>query len=259
MIDGITYHEAGEAAETLLCLHGIGGDARSFHHQLDAFPGCRVVAWNMPGYQGSETRMAPPSFAHLSDRLGSFIDELGGPVHLLGQSIGGMLALEHALRRPEQISSLALIATTPRFGGRDDSFKDAFLKARLDPLDAGQSMAQMAADTAPNLVGPNASDNEIAHIEKCLAEVPEETWRNILRCLVTFDRASDLTEVTCPTLVVAGSVDRNAPASTMEKLAGRISGSRFHLLEEAGHMLHQEMPLAFNAVLAEFLEDGSND
>jgi len=255
MIDGITYQEAGSGTETLVCLHGIGGDSRSFHHQLSAFPNHRVVAWNMPGYQGSEVRMMPPDFQHLSDRLGAFLDGLGGPVHLLGQSIGGMVAMEHALRRADQIKSLILVATTPRFGGRDDSFKDAFLKARLEPLDAGQSMVEMAAGTAPHLVGPNASTEEIAQIADCLAEVPEKTWRGILRCLVTFDRADDLNKLPAPTLVIAGGVDRNAPAPTMEKMAARIEGARFHLIENAGHMLHQEIPAAFNAIVADFLKE----
>lgn len=255
MIDGITYQEAGVGTETLLCLHGIGSDARSFHHQLGALSSIKVVAWNMPGYGGSEARMMPPDFAHLSDRLATFIDGLGGPVHLLGHSIGGMLAIEHAVRRPDQIKSLVLLATTPRFGGRDDSFKDAFLKARLGPLDAGQTMAQMAIKTAPQLVGPNASAEEVAFIETGLAEVPVETWRGILRCLVTFDRADDLGKLKCPTLVVAGSVDQNAPAPTMEKMAARIEGARYDLVESAGHMPHQEMPSKFNAVLAEFLEE----
>ena len=57
MIDGITYREAGGGTNTLLCLHGIGGDARSFHHQLGAFKDFKTVAWDMPGYQGSEARM----------------------------------------------------------------------------------------------------------------------------------------------------------------------------------------------------------
>ena len=255
MIDGITYREAGEGNDTLLCLHGIGGDARSFHHQLGAFPKLKTVAWDMPGYHGSEARMMPPDFAHLSDRLAAFIDGLGSPVHLLGHSIGGMLALEHASHHAEQIKSLTLLATTPRFGGRDNSFKDAFLKARLGPLDAGQTMAQMATETAPQLVGPNTSPKEIALIEAGLADVPMETWRGILQCLVTFDRVADLDTITLPTLAVAGSVDRNAPAPTMEKMAARIKGARYHLMENAGHMPHQEMPAAFNAVLAQFLEE----
>ena len=255
MIDGLTYTEAGTGPRTLLCLHGIGSDASSFHHQVGAFEGWRVVAWDMPGYGGSEARMNPPDFAHLSERLGAFVEGLGSEVHLLGHSIGGMIALDHALRRPDQVASLVLVATTPRFGGRDDSFRDAFLKARLGALDAGQTMAGMAARTAPHLVGPDTPAEEIAHIERGLAAVPVETWRGILRCLVTFDRAGDLGAVTCPAMAVSGSVDTNAPAATVEKMAARLPGARYRDMPGTGHMPHQEMPQTFNALLAAFLED----
>jgi len=255
MSHGISYSEAGEGAETLVCLHGIGGDADSFHHQMTAFEKTRVVAWNMPGYGASEVQMMPPDFAHLSNRLGALIEDIGGPVHLVGQSIGGMVALEHTVRRPEQVMSLTLVATTPRFGGRDDSFKTAFLSARLDPLDKGQTMAEMAALTAPGLVGANTDAAEIERIKAGLARVPEMTWRGILQCLVTFDRASDLAKVACPTMLVAGTHDRNAPVQTMEKMAARISGARFHVLDGAGHMVHQEQPEAFNLLLADFLNE----
>lgn len=255
MIDGITYSVAGDGPQTLVFLHGIGADASSFHHQMGAFPGVRTLAWNMPGYQGSDVRMQPPDFAHLSDRLGALIDGLGGPVHLIGQSIGGMIALDHAIRQPQHLRTLTLVTTTPRFGGRDDRFRNAFLAARLGPLDRGQSMAQMAADAAPGLVGPGTDPLEVRRISDALAQVPEATWRGILQCLVGFDRAQDLASVTCPALVVAGSADRNAPAATMEKMAARIADARFHLLEGAGHMLHQEMPAAFNAILAQFLDE----
>ncbi len=254
-LDGLTYAASGSGTDTIVCLHGIGGSARSFHHQMGAFPNHRVIALNLPGYQGSDVRLSPPTFAHQSERLATAIDQIGGPVHLVGQSIGGMIALEHAVRRADQVKSLTLVATTPRFGARDDSFKTAFLKARLDPLDQGQSMAEMAALTAPHLVGSAASMAEIKHIETTLATVPEATWRDILHCLVSFDRADDLANLTCPSLIVAGDEDRNAPAKTMQKMAAAMPSAQFHLFNNAGHMLHQEMPDAFNALLSKFLTD----
>lgn len=255
MTHGITYEAVGSGGEAIIFLHGIGADAGSFHHQMNAFDRYRTIAWNMPGYRGSELRQNPPDFAHLSDRLAALIAEIGGPVHLVGQSIGGMVALDHALRRPQDVSSLSLVATTPRFGGRDESFKTAFLAARLAPLDAGQTMEEMAAKTAPHLVGPDTSPKEIARIEARLAAVPEATWRGILHCLVTFDRYADLSAVTCPTLVVGGALDQNAPAKTVEKMAAQIPDARCLILSNAGHMLHQERPDAFNAEMTTFLNE----
>ena len=252
---GIAFEAAGDGP-VVICLHGIGGDASSFHHQVGAMPGYRIIAWNMPGYKSSPALPAPVTFEKLSHALGELITELGETeVHLVGQSIGGMIALEHYCRRPDQVASLTLVATTPRFGGRDESFKTAFLTARLAPLNQGMSMAAMAADAAPRLVGPGTPASEINVIETALADVPEQTWRDILACLVQFDRAADLSSIHCPVLICAGGADANAPAKTMRSMASKIPGAHYFELETAGHMLHQEQPDAFNSRLLEFLSE----
>ena len=283
---GIEYAEAG-AGPPVICLHGIGGGCESFLAQMpcaggfappSASPrgglapqppqeyfcqdeegagltGYRVIAWNMPGYGASEPGQQPPSFTSLSDALGGLVAALGlGPVHLVGQSIGGMVALDHALRRADQVATLTLIATTPSFGGRDEAFKDAFLKARLAPLDDGQSMAGMAAHAASRLVGPDASSETIVAIEAPMERVPQAIWRGILQCLVTFNRRGDLARVALPCCLIAGGHDRNAPARTMEKMAAKLPNSEYHLIESAGHMINQEAPDETNAIITAFLD-----
>ena len=248
---GIEYSATGEGA-SVVCLHGIGGG--DFSALQADLPDCRVISWQMPGYGASEPGDWPPSFAGLSDRLGALIDTLDlGAVHLVGHSIGGMIALDHALRRPDQVTSLTLVGTTPAFGGRDDSFKDAFLKARLAGLNAGQSMAEMAEDTAPRLMGPGASPDQIAEVRDILAQVPEATWRGILECLVTFNRRDDLGAVTQPCCLIAGSEDQNAPARTMERMAEKLPDAEYHLLDGIGHMIHQEAPDQVNEIIRKFL------
>ena len=270
IVAGIEYDAAGEGPP-VLCLHGIGGGTKSFRPQLDdaahtipddpdrnsaanGLGGFRLMAWNMPGYGDSVATVWPPSFQSLSETLGDFVDALEtGPVHLVGQSIGGMIALEHALRRPDQVTSIVLIGTTPSFGGRDESFGKTFLNARLAPLDAGLGMAGMAREAAPGLVGPSASKEVIADVEQPLAAVPETTWRGILECLVTFNRRDDLARVTQPCCLIAGGHDTNAPARTMERMAAGLPRAHFHVIETASHMVNQESPTEVNRIIGEFL------
>ena len=280
---GIEFAAEG-AGDPVVFLHGIGGGIESFRPQLDSaggkshttrngveigptqasphdadtgLHGFRALAWNMPGYGASETTRWPPGFDTLSEVLGRFIAATGyGTVHLAGHSLGGMLALEHALRRPEQVKSLVLIGTTPGFGGRDASFGDAFLKARLAPLDAGEGMADLARNSAPNLVGPDASPEVVARVEEQLATVTEKTWRGILKCLVTFNRRDDLGRVAQPCCLIAGGHDQNAPARTMARMAERIGSAEFHLIENAGHMINQEDPDRTNDIIGSFLRQG---
>ena len=252
---GIEYNAVGDGPP-VVCLHGIGGGADSFAAQMAGLPGHRVIAWNMPGYGAS----APPhrgwTFAGLSAALAGFTDDLGlGAFHLVGHSIGGMIALDHALRHPDRVVALALIGTTPRFGGRDSRFRDAFLSARLGPLEAGQNMAEMAAGSAPGLVGPDATPALTAEVATAMSLVPEPTWRGILSCLVTFDRSDDLGHVSHPTCVIAGSHDQNAPPATMRKMASRIRGAEYHEVDRAGHMINLEAPDRVNAIISRFLGD----
>ena len=89
---------------TIVCLHGIGGDDQSFALQSEGLAGeFRVVVWNMPGYRESD-RVAAMSFDVLADSLAQLVDVLDvGPVHLMGQSIGGMIAQEMFHRYPAKI------------------------------------------------------------------------------------------------------------------------------------------------------------
>jgi len=258
MVVGIDYIVNGTSdntADPVLFLHGIGGGAMSFDAQLSMLENYQCFAWNMPGYGASTYEVWPPTFESLSNALNYFIVRLGYQrVHLVGQSIGGMLAIEHAVRHSEQVASLSLIATSSSFGGRDDSFKQAFLKARLAPLESGQSMAQLAAAAAPKLVGPIASAKCISDIETILSGVSEKTWRGILECLVTFNRRDDLASINQPCCLIAGSHDLNAPAKTMQRMSEKMTNAQFHLIKDAGHMVNQEAVSQTNDILKHFLK-----
>jgi 3-oxoadipate enol-lactonase len=250
---GIVYDEQGAGDVPIVCLHGIGGDTGSFQPQLDGL--CahhRVIAWNMPGYGGSEP-LDDVTFPALAAKLKDFLDALGlDEVQLVGQSIGGMLALEIACIYPEYVASLALIGTTPAFGGRDDSFKDQFIAARLEPLDAGKTIADLASTFVPEIVGPIASDAVIAAAMASMAAVPEATYRDIIRCLVTFNRRDDLARLDVPVCLIAGEHDQNAPSKTMARMAEKITGAQYHEIKGAGHLINLEAGDQTNAILSSF-------
>lgn len=245
--------------ETLICLHGIGGDHTSFAPQLDALAEhYRVVAWNMPGYQDS-TPLANGSFELLASALARFIDALDvGSVHLVGQSIGGMIAQEMHHRNAQyfssgKVKSLILVATTAAFGGRDDSFKQAFLEARLKPLDAGMSMRQIAEAAIPAIVGQNVDAHLIDMAIDSMAGIHADVYRDVLRCLVTFDRRTSWQTIDCPLLLIAGSKDTNAPAATMKKMADKVPQAAYHELAGAGHLVNLEKGEEFNNIVRCFL------
>lgn len=254
---GIEYRQVGvqsPGCATVICLHGIGGDDNSFTPQLKALSLThRVIAWNMPGY-GNSLPLSMTSFNMLVNALENFMDALDIDAgHLLGQSIGGMLAMEFALTHPRRSNSLTLIATTAAFGGRDSSFKDAFLAARLAPLDKGLGMADLAEAFVPEITGSLISAAALEAAITSMAAVPLKTYRNILQCLVTFNRRNDIRQLQCPVCLIAGSEDNNAPARTMRKMADVIPQAEFHNILGAGHLVNLEVPEKTSQIIQQFL------
>jgi 3-oxoadipate enol-lactonase len=236
-------------------LHGIGGDGTSWLPELEAWSDrCRAIAWDMPGYGGSPA-LPEMTFPALAEALKSLLGKLGFErAHLVGHSIGGMVALEFAARYPECVASLVLYATSPAFGKADGDWQRDFLKARLAPLNAGKRMAELAPAIVDSLVGDGPDAQGIARATAAMARVPEVAYRAAMQCLVTFDRRDALAGITAPTLVLAGGCDDNAPATMMERMAAKIPGAHFQVIPGAGHLAHFERPVAFRAALDTFLE-----
>ena len=253
-IANICYQDSGGSGQPVICLHGIGGNDSSFSQQVSELGNdFRVIAWNMPGYSGS-IALDDVTFESLSNSLINFMDALDiSSAHIIGQSIGGMLAQEMAIRHPHRVISLTLIATSAAFGGRDDSFKDSFLAARLAPLDAGKTMSELANEFVPEITGSMASQEALREAVDAMADVPESTYRQIITCLTSFDRRDDQHLLTMPVCLVAGELDQNAPAASMQKMANHIPHSQFHIVEKAGHLVNSEASDMVNVIIQNFL------
>ena len=242
----------------VLCLHGIGGDRTSFADQLGQLGGRRVIAWNMPGYGGSDPLMQM-DFAALSGAVVALLDALGiATVHLVGQSIGGMIAQEVAIRSSDRVASLGLIATTPAFGGRDDSFRQAFVAARLGPLDAGADMATLAQQAIPAIIGPAASAEMRQLAIAAMGRIEETAFRQVVSCLVTFNRRADQHRISQPCCLIAGAHDINSPVRVMAKMADGLANATFHIVDQAGHLVNSECPEMVNAILTAFFNRVEN-
>jgi pimeloyl-ACP methyl ester carboxylesterase len=247
------------AGPVILMLHGIGGGHRAFAPQVETFAslGYRAVAWDMPGY-GHSAPIEPYTFKGLAQSCITLIESLvhgipAGSVILLGHSMGAMVAQEVVARRPELVNRLILCGTSPSFGKPDGDWQRDFIARRTAPLDAGQTMADLARMLVPQMTGPGALPEGVALATHCMAGVHPATYRKALEAIVTFDRRAALPLIQVPTLLVAGEFDTNAPPAVMQKMADRIAGSRCAVLPGVGHLQNLEDPDAFDALVLDFL------
>src|SRR4051794_27071237 len=256
-VAGISYLEAGDPAGVpILFLHGIGGAAKAVTPHLDPFRReYRAIAWDMPGYAGS-VPLPLVTMEALAAALGGFIQALGleRPV-LVGHSIGGMVVQRLLAEAPHAARAVVLAQTSAVFGSRDPAWAEQFIEARLGPLDAGKSMADIAEPSVRATIGEGADAAGLQRAIACMAAVPDSTYRDMVLAMPGFDQRESLARIAAPSLMLAGSADKNAPPAGMERMAARIPGARYVVLEGAGHLAYAEQPAAFNAAIEAFLRE----
>jgi 3-oxoadipate enol-lactonase len=252
----LSYEAAGDPARPpLVFLHGIGGAARAWRGQLEAFGDrYRAIAWDMPGYGGSAPLPAV-SIATLADALQNFLQQIGAskPI-LVGHSIGGMIVQQWLTKYPSVAAGVVLTQTSPAFGKPDGDWQKSFIGARLGPLDRGETLVSLAPGLVRELVGDDPDAGGMVLARDCMAAVPEATYRATMLALLGFDQRNALKKIAVPTLVLSGSKDNNAPAPMMAKMASYIPSAKYVELEGVGHLANLERADAFNAALDSFLK-----
>ena len=238
----------------MVLLHGIGGCGDTWRGQIEHFRDrFEVLAWNAPGFGGIPP-LADLSFAGLAAKLADDFRaaEISKAV-VVGHSFGGMVAQQFVKDFPELVSALVLVGTSPAFGNPGGDFQKQFVADRTRPLDEGLSMEQLARDGMPNLMGSRASTAAGEAVRQAMSQVPEQTYRDVIQLLTTFDLRKALADIPVPVLLVAGERDRLSPPPMMERTAGYIPDARFEMLPGIGHMTHIEDPAGFNALIDNFL------
>lgn len=242
-------------AQAVLFMHGIGGAGRVWAGQVASFraAGFAPLAPDLPGYG-----VRPPVTAMDFESLAEDAEALLARHHarrpvLVGHSMGGMIAQTMLRRRPDAYAAAVLACTSPAFGNADGDFQRAFVAARLDPLDAGKTMAELAPTLVDHIMGSARHWAGRALAVEIMSNVPADTYRAAVRALVAFDERANLARIAIPVLCVAGATDPNAPPRVVERMARHIPGARYVCLPGVGHLPNLEAPAAFDAAVLAFL------
>lgn len=244
------WREAGTGGLALL-LHGLGGSRLSWEPQLAALSSeHRVVAWDLPGYGASAPLPDETvTFAALAQAAADFVAMCDqGPAHVVGISMGGMIAQYLAAWHPASVRSLTLLATSPAFG-LDGTKPADWQEARLAPLRAGQQPGDFAESVLRSLAGPHITATALATQQQAMARVTSDALERSIRCLVTHDSRPLLAGITAPTLVLVGDLDTETPPSYAHVLVEGLPHAWLQVIPDAGHLLNVEAPEQVNAAI----------
>jgi 3-oxoadipate enol-lactonase len=233
----------------VLFLHAVGLDLTWWDHQ---FPALRqdhdIVAFDLPGHGLSARLKGALTFEALASVAAEVITRLdAGPAHVVGLSVGGMIAQTLALVRPDLVFSLTLVATVCTF---DDPVREALReRARLARNDG---MAVIAPLTQKRWFPPAFRQQRpdiLDRAAKSLLSNDPGVHAAMWEMIATLDLEARLPAIACSTLVVAGTEDVNAPVAAGQRIADLIPGGSLHALPRVGHFPPIEAPALFNELL----------
>jgi pimeloyl-ACP methyl ester carboxylesterase len=252
----ISYREAG-AGEALVLLHGIGSAARAFEDQLAGLSkGLRVIAWDAPGYGNSTALpMEAPVAADYAAALAGLLDELKiERCHLLGHSLGALMAASFAADRPQRILSLTLASIAGGHAKLPAADREKQLAQRIGDV-AALGAREMAEKRGPRLLGPGATPAMIRRVVDTMAAINPDGYAQAARMLASGDVKADIARLpaSMPVQILYGDADVITPPARNQDVAAVWPGAAVHVIPGAGHALYLEQPDTFNALLGAFL------
>jgi pimeloyl-ACP methyl ester carboxylesterase len=256
---------SGDGPEQVICLHGLGSNKTSFFETVSALtPDHTVHALDLPGF-GSSSKPARAAYdaAYFSRCVEGYMDVMAiERAHVVGNSMGGRIALELALDRPDRVETLSLLSPAVAFRRRRElvplvKLIRPELAAIPHPMRAARVREQFWSLFArPERLDPAAAD--IAADEFC------RTYRSRSARIAFFAAARNiyldapygergfwprLSELEPPALFVWGDSDRLVPASLAQLVAEAVPHARQVVLDECGHVPQVELPERTNRMI----------
>jgi len=264
----LQYVEKGEGIPVVF-VHGGYGDYRTFHNQMEDFSReHRDISYSRRSYHPNNVPIDSTtdfSIVHIND-LTSFIQSLNaGPVHLVGHSAGGWIALQTTIRHPELVKTLILgepptmelLEGDPKRDSVMNTFQSDYIPAmeayrRNEDEEGTRLFLQVVTDDAQFFDNLSSFDQEIimdnvaAQKASFLAQNPEDEPLS-LHC-------ANIENLTVPTLLVEGEKSPGWLIYLQDKLEACLQNKERVRLPNTTHGLEYENPEAFNKAVLQFLE-----
>lgn len=254
-VNGVTIHariEGDARAMPLVMVHPLGTDLRLWNRLARYLADrLRLVRFDQRGHGLSGLATPPYSLDELAGDAAGLMDQLDiGPAVICGVSLGGLVALRLADRRPDLVRGLVLIGTANRIG------TSTVWQARIDAIRA-LGLPAVVDDVLSEWFPPElraARPEEIAGWRAMLTRTPADGYVGAAAALDDANVAGPARALRVPTLCLAGERDGAISAEAATALARKIPRARLQFLAGAGHLACVDQPAAVAASILGFLE-----
>jgi 3-oxoadipate enol-lactonase len=256
-INGIDLnYETHGSGEPLLLIPGLGSDATTWVPFISPYENCQTIIVENRGSGRSAKPPGPYSTELMAEDAVALLEHIGiERAHVIGKSMGGMIAQWIAVRWPEKVRSLVLASTVMHH----DSYGDEMLElgrilAQKGGLFATYRLAFLLSYSRDYCM---KNRSRLEQMETLIAQMDSsELLRGYceqsLACQQHDSRAS-VSKIKAPTLVIVGQDDIITTPEFSRELASAISGSELSILPRGGHGFWREFPDDVNTVVRDFL------
>jgi pimeloyl-ACP methyl ester carboxylesterase len=251
----INYSIDGDGPETVVMVNGLADDLASWGYQTEDFlaAGHRVLTFDNRGVGLSSKPVGPYTTELFAQDAKALVDELGlRRFHLVGTSMGGMIAQEYAIANPEDVKSLVLSSTYAAPG----PFCSRMFALWADLASALGVPFVMRDVTLWAFTVPFFENRgeELREFEEAMAggTQPLVAYLAQLNSIQTHDTTDRLGRITAPTLVIAGEEDILIPVALSRRLHDLVAGSEW-ATTPGGHASIWEHPKPFNSAVLDFI------
>ncbi|MCX7822416.1 MAG: alpha/beta hydrolase [Syntrophobacterales bacterium] len=252
------YYEISGYGRPLLFISGLSGGSWSWYKQRPFFEAFyRVITFDNRGAGRSWMPPGPYTMEQMAEDTLALLDHLAiEKVHVVGISMGGMIAQQLAATHPNRLSALVLGCT--HCGKKRRIPPSPEVLSRLTNQE-GLSAEEIVEKNIPLLFGNKCRSEHPEIVEEYKRNTlssplqPLEAFQAQIAAINKFDVCSILDRITCPVLVITGKDDILVPPENSKILVELIPYARLVELEEVGHLLHLEAYDTFNRIVREFL------
>lgn len=248
-----TIRTGPRGASPVLLIHPLGLDLTFWDQQIAAL--CDefdVIAFDLPGNGASAGHAQDWEFEKVVESIAQVVREAEAhAVHVVGISIGSMIAQGFALKYSRIVRSLTLIGSAATFSPEARQYLNGMaelvMTGGMESIIASSMPYWFSAATRSRR--PDLLDRTAKTLLRNSPAMHAAMWKMVAR----FDLEAELLRVACPTLIVVGAEDVSTPPELSAELAKLITDSELHVLPGGAHMLPAENPSAVNETLVRFL------